>query len=211
MPIPGPANLVQDFSTGASLVYLGVGTNRSPVFFGTCEGFPKHERRPQFMELRNDLAGRRVPLDMSFQGGDATLSLDMTVWDEGVAKGLERWQDVWGGTSATNNPGQWRFVDVGALMGLEGLAIPIWIRYPFSGTRISGGPIGSPSGQLPPGYHYFQGIPFPPQTNEEGAQPMVRSYSFYIWPLCNFQTQTFTLFDYDMSAIASAPINGPTI
>lgn len=203
--LPLPRNFVQPFSTGASLVYLGMagGLAKLPMFFGTCEGFPKHQRVPEWQQIRNDVSGRRIPLDMSFQGETALVSLDMTVWDEGMAMRLERLPDMVGTSSSTFAPGSWGFNDVGVLVGLEAMAIPIWVRYPFALSRPA-------CGGLVAGYHYYQAIPVSPITDENGAQGMMRSFNFFVWPVVNFAQQTHRLFDNDMSLTLNVPINGPT-
>lgn len=207
--MPSPLNLVRPYSTGASYIYLGLGNSRAPLFFGTCEGYPKHERRPQFMPVRNDISGRNLSLDMSFQGEDATVSLDMTVWDEGMAQMLEHIPDVPGTTPNAGVPtGSWAFNDVGALMGLEELSIPIWIRYTFG--DVLGGANRFSGSAINPGYHYYQGIPFAPITDVNGAQGQVRQFMFYVWPRYNFNTQRATLFDQDMRDTVGVTIRGPT-
>lgn len=200
--LPGPLNFVGPFSTGASLIYLQFGIT-APVFFGTAEGYPRHERRAQYMPVKNDLSGRMLPLDMSYQGQDATLSLDMTVWDEGLAMRLHRLPDFVGVTGSPAVPGVWSFGDMGALMALEGMTCGIYIVYPFATFRAAY------SSRLVAGYHYFQAIPFGPMSQEEGAQPMIRNFQFYMWPRCDFTTQTFSLFDNNILPTSGVVINGP--
>lgn len=207
----GPANRVQPFSTGISLVYVSFGGPVTPQkirFFGTCEGYPKHERRPDWMQVPNDVSGRRKPMDMSFQGEDATISLDMTVWDEGVAQMIDQFPDM-SGSSGLATPGSWRFLDMGALMGFEQLAMSIWIVWTYGSTQIGGPKIAYTAGGLPAGYHYLQCIPMGPQGTEEGAQGLIRNFNFYAWPVTNWQNYTQTLYDNSMAAIAGVTINGP--
>lgn len=211
-----PAGRVQPFSTGASYVYLSFGAqphSAGPYFFGTCEGYPKHERRPDYMQLMNDVSGRKKPMDMSFQGMDATISLTMTVWDEGIAQMLQQFADL-SGLTGLATPGAYRFSDVGTLMGFEQYTVQIWIAYSY-GTAIAGS-AGTPkaaytAGGLPAGYHYWQGIPFAPDATEEGAQPLLRNINFYVWPWCNWHTQQFILYDFNMAPIAGVPLNGPVV
>lgn len=204
-----PAKSIQPFSTGASLVYLGFynqGNFLGPYTFGTCEGYPRHERRPDFMQLMNDVSGRKKPMDMSYQGQDATISLDMTVWDEGLAQMLQQFPNMGNSSGQPGfNPGQSRFVDRGALMGFEGNACVVWIAY---GARIAGKAAYS---ILPAGYRYPLCIPFAPDTTEEGAQGMIRNIQFYAWEQHNFQTGISTLYDYNMSGIAGLALNGPVV
>lgn len=202
-----PKQFVQPWSTGASLIYAGFnngGQAFGPFFFGTCEGYPKHERRTAYMPILNDFTGRQKPMDMSFQGMDATIALDMTVWDEGVAQMMEQAANL-GPAASLATPGSYRFSDVGSLMGLEGFCCQLWIAF---GNRL-GASAKAAYSALPNGYHYLQCIPVGPTTDEEGAQGMIRSFQFYAWPKCNFQTLINTLFDFDMSAIQNVPINGP--
>lgn len=205
-----PAGRIQPFSTGASYVFVGFGnvTPQTIRCFGTCEGYPKHERRPDYMQLMNDVSGRKKPMDMSFQGEDATISLNMTVWDEGIAQMIDQYADL-SGVTGLATPGSYAFRDVGSLMGFEQFAMQVWIVYSY-GFAVSGTPkVAYASGGLPAGYHYRQCIPFAPHGTEEGAQPMMRNINFYAWPLANFQASRFTLYDNDMSAVAGVAINGP--
>jgi hypothetical protein len=200
-----PRGSIQPYSTGASIVYVGFynqGSFQGPYCFGTCEGYPRHERRPDYMQVMNDVSGRKKPLDMSYQGQDATISLDMTVWDEGVAQMLQQLPNM-GNLAGT--PGTSRFVDRGALMGFEGNAACIWIAY---GNKIA---TKAAYAGLPFGYRYPLCIPFAPDTTEEGAQALIRNMQFYAWEKHNFQAGTSTLYDNDMTAILGVPLNGPVV
>lgn len=203
-----PTGSIQPYSTGASYVFVGFAGSVSPQkirCLGTCEGYPKHERRVDYMQLMNDVSGRRKPMDMSFQGMDATISLDLTLWDEGCMQMLQQFAQLSGG-SGLATPGAYQFSDVGSLMGFEQYSVSIWIQYLF--RSAAGGPKAVYSA-LPAGYHYLQCVPFAPDTTEEGAQPMIRSVNFYAWPVCNFSNQQFTLYDNTMSAIQGVPVVGP--
>lgn len=210
-----PAGRVQPYSTGSSYLYIafgGRGNTRGPYFFGTCEGYPKHERRMDWMQLMNDTSGRKKPMDMSFQGYDATISLDMTVWDDGIAQMLEQLPDM-SGLTGTATPGSYFFSDVGTLMGFEQCACQLWIAY--GNTAGIGGQAPKAAytgGKLPGGYRYYQCLPFAPITAEEGAQGEIKSVNFYAWPVANWQATPqpmCTLFDNNMNAIQNIPFNGP--
>lgn len=202
-----PTGLPQEFSTGASWVYLGLGSGNAPLYFGTCEGYPRDERKPEYEMLMNDLSGRKVPLDFCWQGETATISLVMTRWDEGMIRMLEAKPNPMGSALSglgASNPGTWNFTDVGALAMLEGLGVPLWIRYPFAPVTVGGGGGGRPAmGLLTPGYHYIQSIVWAPETAEVGAAPMKRHIQFFAWPYANYVAKTFTLYDYNMSNLPS--------
>ena len=182
---------VQPYSTGATFVYLGLGSSGTALFFGTAEGYPKHERRADLEYLMNDVGGRKKPVDVSWQGMDASLSLVMTFWDEGMAQILENMPRFELAPTASP-PGTWSFSDMGTLLGFEGYAIPIWLRYNFAGKTAYA--------NLPAGYHYLQSVPLN-LGDENGAAPMKRIFSFYMWPMTNYQVGTQTLFDYNCTGL----------
>lgn len=190
MPV-NPSGSVQPYSTGVTFVYLGVGSSGTPAFFGTAESYPKHERRVDIEYLMNDVGGRKKPVDVSFQGMDASLSLTMTVWDEGVAQILEN-LPRFELSPNTSPPGTWSFADMGTLMAFEGYAIPIWLQYNYAKKAAYS--------KLAPGYHYYNALPLT-LGDENGAAPMKRIFSFYVWPATNFSAKTQTLFDYNMTGL----------
>ena len=192
-----PTGWVQPYTTGPTYVWLGVGAAGTAAFFGTAEGYPRHERRPEYEQLMNDVGGRRKPVDMSWQGMDATLSLVMTVWDEGIAQILEN-LPRFELSSFSTPPGSWAFSDMGALMAFEGNAMQIWLAYNFA-AKTAYGP-------LPLGYHYLKAVPVN-LTDENGAQPMKRIFSFYIWPETDYNDGIQTLFDYNVKNLPT-PFSG---
>lgn len=196
-----PTGRVQVYTTGTTFVYANVGNAGAVVHLGTCEGYPKHERRVEYEQLMNDIGGRRKPIDMAFQGMDATITLDFTVWDEGALQCIEnvpRFDLMPSGVP----PGSWATTDLGALMGFEGFSIQVWLMYNFANKPAYAA--------LPRGYHYLNCVPIS-LGDQNGAQAMHRMHSFYVWPDTDYSLNPpmQTLYDYDFTGVPN-PTNGPT-
>lgn len=178
----------QQMATGAIHVFVRAGSESMASYFGTCERFPEDTRQPEYEALMNDYSGSKVPLDFSWEGESAQISLSMTRWDEVVAQDLEDKP-----FSATSIPGSWSANDVGTLMGLE---FGFW---ELSLVRTFGAAIANKgafvNNGLLPVRRYRQCVVWTPESDQGGTQPMKRQFLFYAWPLYIAKTRTFVLYD----------------
>ena len=189
--------MAQQWSTGAIHMFVAFnpafGLGSTPYYLGTCETFPRDERRPEWEMVLNDVSGRKKPLDASFQGEDAVVSCVLTRWDASVMNDLE---DLPG--SLTSVPGSYSFNDVGAMAMLEGLTSTVWLVRTFGSALANKTAYGADI----PGRRYLQCIVQAPITEEAGAQPEKKHVLFYSWPFADFVNYKFVIYDYNMVGIS---------
>lgn len=198
--------------TGPCPIYVGLKSgafvtgDASPQFLGYAESFPRMEFRPGWYPVMSDPTGPEKPADMSFASMDAVIAFNLTLWDERIAQSMEVFPGpgLAGGAPAGGlySPGTWSFNDIGTLMMTEGYAFDAWVQFPFGGATA--GPTGHPfMSTLPSGYHFKSCLHLGPWVPEPGAKPFKRQMVWLAWPKMKFTNRTLSLFDYDMSAIAS--------
>jgi hypothetical protein len=214
--------MAQAYSTGAVYAFIAPTSGGQPVFLGTCESYPEDNRQPEYEPLMNDISGSKVPLDFSFEGESAQISLVLTRWNEGFARRLEakpNGSNVAVGGTAPSIEGSWNPQDVGSLMGVEGFSWQLWLVRTFGAVLANKAAyVGN---GLQPGRHYPQCIIWAPETNEEGAKPMKRHFMFYAWPrlmsgfviggpgvpVATLLGSRFVLYDQNYTGITAALIN----
>src|SRR4051812_7347205 len=116
--------MAQPYSRGPVDIFVGTGLSHTPTFLGHATKGPRIRIRRFYRDMFNDLGGDLVPFDRARGSQMAVVSVVLTRWNEAV---LQAAQDTAGGASVpgTEDPG-----DVGALMLTEGLAQPLWLRFP---------------------------------------------------------------------------------
>lgn len=118
--------MAQAFSTGAALLYAGVGNGRSPVFIGTFESKPFINIDPGWQRVMNQLSGGVNAWDESFQGSAASVSGVLSRFNPAPLEAMMSRPNV----AVANFAGSWNLSDVGALWQTEGYDYPVWIQYP---------------------------------------------------------------------------------
>lgn len=181
----------QQWCTGPAHVFVGLGSGGAPLYFGSCERFPRPVFSPVFIENPNDIAGGK-PLDKSFQGEDAVLSGDFTRWDEPMFAQMQA-RPNYGGTRGVVTGG-----GLGAFMGQEGYSYPVWIQYPYSAKAAMN--------NLPAGYRFRQCWLEGPDHVEPGTTPYKIRIMWYALPIYVPDTNNSIraiLYDHDMTGLPS--------
>lgn len=193
--------MASQYATGAVHVFVTANPGSpAPVYFGTCERMPEDTRQPAYEMLFNDISGTQKPLDIAFQGEDATISLVMTRWSEAVAISLET-KPALGAGQAARVPGSWLWEDVGTLMGLENAARQVWLVNTFTALANKPAYTANPAGPLFGGRRYLQCAVWAPESEEKGTAPMKRHFMLYAWPKVDSANRRFTLYDFNMTGI----------
>ncbi len=186
---------------GPVSIWVGIGSGGTPVFLGHAERTPSIQIRPQFSPVFSDLAGQRVPLDYLYDGEEAMVSVDLTRYNEAVYAGIAS-RPVPNLTRGLDSPGE-----IGTLIGLEGMAFQLWLNFPYSTKAVF------TANAMPAGYHFWQTfLEGPDGLDGLGTTNRRLRLNFhcmrYLGPETNaFGAGRFTLYDHDMSAVASLPID----
>lgn len=186
---------------GPCPIYVGLGGGGSPLFLGFSERGVNIDLNASFSPYVVDISGS-TPLDQCYQGEGASISFDLTNWNEPV---LSLMQDI-----AGNIPGSVRgldvFGEVGTLMGYELAAFTCWFPFPYA---------------LKPAYALsVSGYRFPlcyidrSSLPERGSKPAKTHLTLQALravnntqsgaPIGNIQLK---LYDHDMTAVAGLPIS----
>lgn len=179
----------QLYCTGPAHVWLQISPGGAPSYLGTCEESPDIEIRPEFEPVRNDIGGVKVPFDMSYQGEDALIVLDLNRWDEDV---LRACQALPGTSAGGNTRGQSGPLDVGTLMLTESKTIPVYIVFPFNSKPAMA--------RMPQGYRFFAAYNLGPHRNRPlGTRPRKVLTAFHAIRSFDPAHGTFLLYDEDVS------------
>ncbi len=171
--------MAQQYASGSVHVFCAYnppgGPASGPFYLGTCEQMPQDNRNPEYELLMNDISGSKKPLDLAWEGEDATISLVLTRFSH-VGWNLLETKPF----PTANVNGEWDIEDVGALMGLEGICWSVWLVYSF-GSALANKAAYTTQG-MPPGRFYPQCVVWAPMADETGSRPMKRQVIFYAWP-----------------------------
>jgi hypothetical protein len=186
--------------TGPAHIYCGVGPNKSPLYLGTAERYPKISIRPHFKPTFTDIGGD-VPFDMSFQGEEGFVSADISRWNEityAIMAARPRHRHPLFPRGSTFNG------DIGTLMLAEGAAYPIWVVFPYA--AVNGGKAAF--ADMPAGFRFVSSYLMGPDELEPlGTTPQKERLiwhclrSFYITTGGN--ARQFLLYDHDMRGLPS--------
>lgn len=162
--------MTQPYVTGAVHIFIGPmgkqskatnaqgGGGGSPRYLGTCEAYPTFAIRPAFTPLFNDITGPVIPYDMAFVGEEAFTSCNLTLWDEAVHAQVAS-RPSHGVSRGTNS-----YVEMGSLMIHEGLAISLYLIFPYSVFSAYRG--------MPAGYKFHASWAVGPDDhNRQGTTP----------------------------------------
>ena len=143
--------------------------------------------------------GGSKPVDYSWQGEEATISIVTTVFDYGIVQAcMNRPNEL--GTLGMNNAS-----DMGSLMQLEGLTYPLWIVYPYAPGGPSWTTPKAAYAAMPPGRRYVSTFLWSPYRLTPGTKPKRLNLIFKAMRKWSTQNLTFTLFDQDLTNLP-APV-----
>lgn len=130
--------MAQAYSTGAALLYAGIGINKIPIYVGTFETKPLITIDPAWSKLKHVLAGTANAFDEGYQGSIATVSGVLTRFNAAPLEAMMSRPDAgeWG------RAGSWALSDIGKLFQIEGMSWPCWVQFPrafmYGGAMVSG-------------------------------------------------------------------------
>lgn len=185
--------MAQCFTSGPALIFTGTQQTFQPEFLGTSEFSPYIDISPAFKPVFNDLGGRLIPFDKTFQGEEAFVYYNLTRWNEDVyARCAARPRPT--GTRGKSVAG-----DIGALMNQQNLAYPIWVKFPYAND-----PAFAPD--MPQGYHFLNAwLEGPDHMEPLGTEARALRIFFYCSRFFNVNDGSFTCYDNDMAAVAAFP------
>lgn len=187
------------YSTGPALLYTETGGG-NVAFLGTCEAAPDIELTGEFEPIFNDLGGPRLPTDRIWAGEEAISSLVLTRWNEIVLQAIMGTLVQSGGVGGRSFLG-----DVGTIMGQEKQTFQFWILFPFASKAAYS--------DMPAGYHFLASMPIGPKGITPGTGVNKRHLilkhqrAMASTPPTTLNSTVFDLYDFNMSAVASIPID----
>lgn len=197
--------MAQPYVTGPASIWVAPGLS-APLFLGHAERSPSIQVRPSHSPIFSDLSGQRVPLDYIYDGEEALISMDLTRFNEAVYRLIANRGTPGLGTRGLDIPG-----DIGTLLGTEGRAYPLWIRFPYSAkTAFS----NATNGAMPGGYRFpLAFLEGPDGLDGLGTTNRRLRLNFHAIRYLDVSvTNTFgagslLLYDHNMGAVSSLPIN----
>lgn len=186
--------MAQPYSTGAGHIFVGIGAQFSPVYLGTAMDRPIIEGRPNFEAIMNDLYGGSAgaPFDFSFLGQVDVISVSgFNRFNWAVFRSLTKFPNP------TGTPGLFLPGDIGTIMGLENMAAPVWVQFPYA-TKTAMSPMEQ-------GRHYFQSVLFDPHQLRVGTRAAEIGLIWLCFMKFNAPNQQIGLWDGDMSGLP--PVN----
>ncbi len=183
----------QPYVTGAVSVWIG--SAAGPLFLGYSERGPNISIRPHYSNVFVDLSGMSVPFDKIYDGEEAIVSCDLTYFNQNVLLAIE---DYAGTTSpGFNEPGE-----IGTLMLTEGIAYPLYLRFPYAAKPAFQNGL---NGAMPAGYRFYRAMLETDDFPDLGTKARKIHLSWHCLPQLDatvsndFGTGTFTLYDFDLS------------
>lgn len=182
--VPGPAPVWYGFLA-------------EPQFLGWTERGVTIDPSPEWLPYYCDLGGS-TPMDYSYQGQSATINFTLSRWN---AATLSLLLEDYAGGFPGSAPGVDVAGEIGALMVHEGLALSLWVGFPYVAK------VAYQEHML--GYHFHHVIIERESLPERGARPAkvnltlraVRRLLMSPAHQNGLLAGTFILYDYDMSAI----------
>lgn len=194
--------MAQLYVTGPAHFYVGSvspsGGVLSALYLGTCEREPEPcEIAPEWEPEWNAIGGSKIPFDVSYQGEQAFIGADLNRFNEGVYLALAARPGT-GSPPGTNAPG-----DRGTLLLTEGLAVAVWMVFPFGGglPGFAGKPVQI-GGGLFGGYRfpacYVKGPDKLGRLSTRSRKTFVLFHALSTW---NPATMTFTCYDFNLAGL----------
>jgi hypothetical protein len=159
-------------------------------YLGTCEDAPRIQVKRAFRPVLNDIAGDE-PLDLSYLGRSAMISLPLNRYDEAVyalidampnAQAIRRGEEIEG--------------DVGTLMSQEGASCVLYVQFPYATKPAMA------VGGMPRGYRFIRAVQigpddlFPLGTKARKVHLMFHAIRAY-----DPKTGHLKLFDHDVTGL----------
>lgn len=150
------------WTTGPVLMYAGVGgsaSSRSILFLGTGEEAPEINLHREYEPVRNDLSGTVLPMDETYEGQEAMVSVVMNRFNWLT---LLRCQTASEANFGSLTPGSDVAGAIGSLMAQEGQTFPLYCVFPYA-TRAS-------MATMPLGYRFWSAKMIGPDNIKGGTR-----------------------------------------
>lgn len=190
--VTGPVHVWVGVS-GATPIDPQTATSSLRAYLGTCESAPQIVWNSQFEPVMNDRGGSRLPYDMLYQGKDALIIGDLTVWNWVI------WERIRSRPDFNEVPDINDAFDLGSLMLTEGKCYPVWLQYPYAAKAAMAG------GLMPPGRHFFACFLLGPDQENPGTKVNKVHFQFQAMRAWNPSTGGHGLGDTNMTGIPSIP------
>lgn len=141
--------------TGPVDIFVGLGSGGGPLFLGHDERMLAPMIRPYYSPHYSSLGGEHIPMDMTYDGQDAMVSVNLTRFNEAVYLALAS-RAPGSRASPVVAPGVDLPGDLGSLVILEGVAFQLWLRFPYSAKPAMAG--------MPAGYRFPKAYVAGPDT-----------------------------------------------
>ena len=167
------------------------------LYLGTTVGGPRWQVKRSYRGIPNDLAGGTSgePMDMSYLGQSAIISLDMGRWDPVVMEALDASPNF-----IRLREGEEIFGDIGSIAGLESAYAVLYIQHPYA-TK----PAMQAAG-VPAGFRFLRAVMVgPTDFAEQGTVASRRNIIFQTVRAYNHQDGSFKLFDHNMDGVPAFP------
>jgi hypothetical protein len=192
--------MAQLFCTGPAHVHVGLpggfgSSTATIIYLGTCEDSPRVTLRPMTAPVLNSITGG-VPMDLSFQGEEGFIGLDLTRWNQPVLDGI-RSRATASSRPGVLLPGTWVPGDIGTLMITENAEIAVFLTFPYAAktAMLAGG--------MPLGYRFPFCAPIgPDDIGPLGTRARKEHVMFHAIPGYNPNGGGLTLYD---QAVAGLP------
>jgi hypothetical protein len=194
--ITGPADVFVGLTpTGSAPVSGGGSVVSLPCqFLGNAEQSPDISIRPEFEDLHVTISGTRIPLDRSFQGESAVVSVAMPRYDEAVYAAIA--DRVRCGLPRGSYPA----TALGTLMIFEAAATQLWIRFRYGHGNTAKGAMTA--GGMPAGYHFFGAIlQGPDELKQLNTKNRLTVLTWQCLPV--LVGANWKCYDHDMSAVGA--------
>lgn len=169
----------------------------TPVYLGTCQAAPKIRWDPAFEPIMNDISGSRKPFDFIYEGMDAMVIGDLTVFNWAV------WEQIKSLPNHANPAGTQLPGDIGTMMVTEGFAYPLWVHYPYA-TKAALAAAGMPAGR-----RFVAAWLMGPIDEDPGTKQNTFHIQFYCAQAYDKTTGRFICSDATMTGIPSIPPVSP--
>ena len=180
----GPAHLF----VGPTIYSLGqLGLTASLQYLGTAEYAPNIQIRSGWEPVHNDIGGKIIPFDQSYQGEEGFTFVDLNRYNEIVLARIQaRPRPHFGNPQPPRGhtyPG-----DIGSLMIQEAMAYSVVVYFPYAAKPAMAG--------MPPAYRFpFSWLLGPDDLKEMGTKPRKIGLVFYHGRGFNPQNGEFLLYD----------------
>lgn len=182
------------YVTGPAAFYVAPNLAGTPQLLGYCETAPRIRITPRYSPVMSDLAGDQIPADWLYQGADADILGDLTIWNWSVLELLMSRPSTTANSAGVDLEGA-----VGSLMVGEGFAKTLWVQFPYASKTLF-------SGQMPAGYRFVATWLMGPDEFDMGTKANKVHVQFHA--ARTYKDGKWTLYDHDMTGIPLLPPTG---